>query len=299
MRRRPFLASLASTAPVIAGCATAPPPDPGPTPEPTPPPDVSVVTETRPLPTPGAVPSRSAAQRFVATHERRYVHNELVDGFGSTRPAVDIAVEEPRVGVVHADDRGYYLLSTCTGTARYFDPDGSPSAGSRNAARVAHYVGPGVHRRIPFNAYQCRQPVVAATPEGSDGPAAARFQVYDFETPPDYDHPEAGGRTLDVTVADADGETVLDRRYQTSLPLTVQPGVTSTPGRYRLIASLRDGGSVGRDWRLDGTDDPSWWALVVVITDAGELVVLTWYPNEAVGLPRRTLCRPVESTEPR
>ncbi|MFB6354815.1 MAG: hypothetical protein ABEJ92_12110 [Halobacteriales archaeon] len=294
MRRRPFLAGLAGTASVLAGCATTPP-DPDPTPEPTPPPDVTVVTETRPLPTPGDPPSRAAARRFVAKHERRYVYNELVDGFASTQPAVDITVEEPRVSVVHAADRGYYLLSTCTGTARYFDPDGSRSSGSRNAASVAHFVGPGVHRRIPFNAYRCRQPVVPATPDERDNPPAARFQVYDFETPPDDDHPEAGGRTLDVTVADPDDGTVLDRRYRTSLPLTVQPGVTDTPGRYRLAASLRNGGAVGSDWRLDGPSDPAWWALAIVITYAGELVVLTWYPNGAVGLPRRTLCRRVES----
>jgi len=298
MKRRRLLAALAGGAGALAGCVT----DPGsratrtPTPEPTPPPSVTTVTERKPLPTPTPddASNPAAAQSFVATHERRLVHNDLVDGFASS-PAIEVSVERPTVGVVDRTDRGYYLLSTCRGSARYWDPDGSPSGASRNAAGVAHFVGPDRHRRIPFNAYRCLEPVVASSDgdgerDGSE-PPAARFQLYDFHTPPDYDHPERGGRAVDVTVTDANGATVLDETYRTSLPLTIQPRVTETPGRYALTASLADGARVEHAWSPSGPADPSWWALAVVVTAGGDLRTGVWYPNETVGLPDGTLCR--------
>ena len=89
---------------------------------------------------------------------------------------------------------------------------------------------------------------------------------------------------------DGDGATVLDQEYRTSLPLTVQPRVTTTPGTYTLSASLADGGSVEREWSLSESVAPSWWALAVLVTNGGSVTVRTLYPNDAVGLPSSTLC---------
>lgn len=303
MRRRDVLGALACGTAALAGCSTGAEPSTvaRPDEDSTPPPDVTTFARTTPLPTPPRAPTREAARSFVAAHERRSVYNELVDGFGGSGPAVEIDVEPPRVAVVHAADEGYYLLSTCRGSAKYYDADGSPSGAGRNAASVAHFVGDDVHRRIPFNAYRCSDPVV--TPSGDeehDGDApAARFQIYDFETEPDYDHPERGGHAVDVAVTDADGSMVLAREYRTSLPLTVQPRVTETPGEYTLSASLADadadtgtdGQSVEYDWSLSAPSDPSWWSLAVLVTYGGDLAVLPFHPNEAVGLPSGTLCR--------
>jgi len=130
MRRRDVLATLASGAGVLAGCSTRSRPVSEATPEPEPrPPDVTTITETKPLPTPDGASSRQAARSFVAAYERRYVYNELVDGFGGSQPAIEITVEPSRVAPVHATDRGYYFLSSCRGSARHYDPDGSPNGG--------------------------------------------------------------------------------------------------------------------------------------------------------------------------
>jgi hypothetical protein len=124
-----------------------------------------------------------------------------------------------------------------------------------------------------------------------DRPPAERFQLYDFETPPDYDRPERGGQAVDVTVTDGEGATVLDSTYRTSLPLTVQPRVTATPGANTLSASLADGASARHDWSLSTPVAPSWWALSPLVTNGGEPVGRTLSPNEAVGLPSGTVCR--------
>ncbi|MFC6989056.1 hypothetical protein ACFQJD_10690 [Haloplanus sp. GCM10025708] len=127
---------------------------------------MGTLTEKKPLPTPDDVSNETAARSFVETHERRYVYNELVDGFGTTQPATKITVESTDAAVGYTTAGGYYLLSTCRGSARYYDPDGSPSRAGRNAASVAHFVGSDVHRRIPFNAYRCEEPVVTESDEG-------------------------------------------------------------------------------------------------------------------------------------
>lgn len=75
------------------------------------------------------------------------------------------------------------------------------------------------------------------------------------------------------------------------VPLTIQPNVTRKPGRYTLTVSLADGGNVRYNWSLSTPVTPEWWAVAAVITNAGELVVRTLYPNDDVGLPRETLCR--------
>lgn len=293
MRRREILSALVCGTGVLAGCSTESRfnRESTSTPASTPPPNVTTFTETKTLPTPDGVSSREAARSFVQTHEQRYVYNELVDGFGGSQPAINIDVEPTQVAVVHTTDSGYYLLSSCTGSAEYYDPDGSPSNSTRNASSVAHFVGPTHHRRIPFNAYRCQRPIVESSSEVASDEPAVRFQIYDFDTKPDYVHPEQGGHMVDVTLTDADGTSVLEREYQTSLPLTVQPRVTETPGQYTLSASLADGRNIQHTWSLSGPASPSWWALSILITNGGDLAVQMLYPNEAVGLPSGTLCR--------
>jgi|GEM_PF-6024436 len=292
MRRRDVLAAVTCGAGALAGCST----DPGsrldvtPTPESTVPPDTRTLTEEKPLPRPDDVPTEAAARSFVETYERRYVYNELVDGFGTSRPATDICLESTAVSVVYATADGYYLLSTCRGNAHYYDPDGSPSRARRNAASVAHFVGEGVHRRIPFNAYRCAAPVVTDPDDRGDDGAPARFQIYDFETPPNYERTDRGGHEVGIRITDADGEVVLERGYRTSLPLTVQPGVTRTAGEFSLSADVADGDRATHDWSPPGTADPAWWALGVLITHAGDVIVETLHPNDTVGLPDTSLC---------
>jgi hypothetical protein len=292
MRRRDVLAAVACGIGALSGCSTnsGPGREPSPTPEPTVPPDVTTVTGKKSLPTPDDVSEEAAARSFVETHERRYVYNDLVDGFGTTQPATEITVESTDAAVVYTTDEGYYLLSTCRGSAQYYDPDGSLRRAGRNAASVAHFVGSDIHRRIPFNAYRCAEPVVTVSGEGNEDSPSARFQIYDFETPPNYDQPDQGGHGVTVRVSDAAGEAVLDRDYRTSLPLTVQPRVTRTTGAYSLSASTTDGGQVQHDWSPSGATDPTWWALAVLITHSGDVAVRTLYPNETVGLPSASLC---------
>ncbi len=246
------------------------------------------LTEEKPLPTPDGVSNEAAARSFVEAHERRYVYNELVGGFGTAQPATEITVEPTDAAVVYATDAGYYLLSTCRGSAQYYDPDGASRRARRNAASVAHFVGSDVHRRIPFDAYRCAEPIVTGSGEGER--SSARFQIYDFETPPNYDQPDQSGHEVDVRISDAAGEVVLDRDYRTSLPLTVQPRVTRTTGAYSISVSTGGGGQVQHDWSLSEPTDPAWWALVVLITHSGGVTVQTLYPNEVVGLPSGSLC---------
>lgn len=291
MKRRAFLASTLAGTGALAGCGGRSETDRERTrtPRPTPPPDV--VTETaKAVPEPSGVDSTEAATAFVTEHESRYVHNELVDGFGGDRAATDITVELASAAVVHTTEQGYYLLSTCSGSAEYYSADGSSGAG-RNAASVAHFVGGDTHHRVPFNFYSCESPGVPTPTERESGPPLARLQLYDFQTPPDYENPDEGGHTVDLTVRDDDGEAVLDRSYQTSLPLSVQPRVTDEPGAYTISAALDDGTTAKYDWAPSGPEDPSWWAVAVIVTNAGGLTVQRLYPNETVGLPERTLCR--------
>lgn len=292
MRRREFLAAVTCGTGALSGCSTDPEPnrEPSPTPEPTVPPDVTTITEKQSPEIPDDISDAATARRFVEAHERRYVHNELVDGFGTNLPATEITVESTDAAVVYTTDEGYYLLSACRGSAQYYDPDGSPRRAGRNAASVAHFVGSDIHRRIPFNAYRCAEPIVTDPDEGERNGSSARFQIYDFETPPNYDQPEQGGHEVTVRVSDTVGETVLDRDYQTSLPLTVQPRVTRTAGGYSLSVSTTDSGHAQHDWSLSGATDPTWWALAVLITHSGDVTVQTLYPNEAVGLPAASLC---------
>lgn len=296
MRRRRLLDAFAAGATVLAGCSGRPrvTESATPTADPTPPPDVTTITETKPLPEPDGVASRDAARLFVERHERRFVYNELVGGFGTRQPAVDVSVDPPAVDVVHDTDGGYLLLSTCTGRAEYYDPDGSPSTAGRNAASVAHFVGGDTHRRIPFNAYRCHD-AVASTPTDREEAPTARFQLYDFATPLDRERSEREGYTVDVRVTDGT-DAVLDRRYRTELPLSVQPRVTTEAGSYTLSASLaaegtNDGATIERDWSLSTPVDPTWWALALVITPERRLIAREFYPNETTGLPGSTLCR--------
>jgi hypothetical protein len=296
MRRRDVITALAGSACMLGGCVTDSDPVGESTSIPTVPSNVTTLTGTKPLPTPATPSSPEAARSFVETHEHRYVYNELVDGIATVYPATEISVEPAQTAVVHTTDRGYYLLSSCSGSARYYDPEGSPSSATRYASSIAHFVGAGTHRRIPFGAYRCRDPVVTVSSGERPARPVARFQLYDFETPPDYDLTEQDGRSVQVTVTSGDDETVLSREYQTVVPLTIQPNVTRRSGRYTLTVSLADGGSVRDNWSLSTSVTPEWWAVAVVITNAGEVVVRTLYPNDDVGLPRETLCRRADHT---
>ncbi|ELZ98057.1 hypothetical protein C440_02378 [Haloferax mucosum ATCC BAA-1512] len=297
MKRRDILAGVAGGVSMLTGCLgkreSAEEPTRTRTTEPTPPANVTVFTETEPLPTPSAasVSDREAARSFVERYEQQYVYNELVHGFGSNGAATAIDVESAQAVVVHTTDRGYYLLSSCTGSAEYYDRNGSNSGASRNASAIAHFVGSDTHRRIPFNYYQCSRPGVEQSEKEAGNTPTARFQIYDFDTEPDYDHPEEGGHTVDVTVTDDGGATVLDREYQTSLPLTAQTRVTETPGEYTLSVSLDSEKRLEYEWSLSDPNKPSWWALSILVTNGGELTAKTLYPNETVGLPDSGVCR--------
>lgn len=293
MKRRSFLTGMVGGAGLLAGCAGRSETDAEytPTPEPTPPPDVSTETPVS-VPEPSGVDSVDAARQFVSTYESRYIHNELVDGFGSSQPATEITVEPARVETVYSTENGYYLLSTCRGSAEYYQADGSSGA-SRNAVSVAHFVGGDSHRRTPFNYYSCEEPSVPTATEGetqAESEPLARLQLYDFETPPDYENPDEGGQTVEVTVRDSTGSVVLEKGYQTSLPLTVQPRVVEEPGAYTITARLEDGTTAEYDWSATSPTAPSWWAIAVVVTNTGDLTIQRFYPNETVGLPRRSLC---------
>lgn len=287
--RRALLSGVSSLAlPVVAGCTTDGGVAHDPTDEPTPPPNVTTFTETKPMPTPTDIRGSAAAVSFVERHEQRYVFNQLVEGFGGTQPATELSVEPAHVAVAFRTERGYYLLSSCSGSAAYYDPGGS-SGMNLYETGVAHFVGEGIHRRIPFNAYRCHEPVVSA-PESREDASLPRFQLYDFETPSDADLRTEDGHQVEVVVRNGAGEVVLNRQYWTSIPLTVQPNVTRTPGEYTLSATLDGTQQVTHEWSLSGAEQPSWWALALVVTNGGDLVVRTLYPNETVGVQSETLC---------
>lgn len=244
----------------------------------------STTTETKPLPAPPADPTTASARSFVATYEERGVHNDLVE-HGYAR---SVEVESATVEAFRETDGGYFLLSSCRGT-------GEASAGSgsmgRNASGVVHFVGSGIHKRVPYNAYSCAEFGDATTTEDRDGFHPVKFQIYDFQSEIGYDRPESGGRRVDVRVERDSGETVLDRTYNTSLPLTVQPGVAARTGQYVLTATLDDGTRVERDWNLATSSTPSWWALAVFVAPDGDLFAEVVDPPGDLGLPEESLCR--------
>ena len=119
MRRREFLAAVTCGTGALSGCSTDSEPNRelSPTPEPTVPPDVTTITEKQSPEIPDDISDAATARRFVEAHERRYVYNELIDGFGTTQPATEITVESTDAAVVYTTDEGYYLLSACRGSA--------------------------------------------------------------------------------------------------------------------------------------------------------------------------------------
>ena len=96
---------------------------------------------------------------------------------------------------------------------------------------------------------------------------------------------------MDVRVERESGETVLDRTYETSLPLTVQPGVVVRPDRYVFTATLDDGTRIERDWNLSTPSTPPWWALAVFVAPDGDLFAQVVDPPGDLGLPEGSLCR--------
>lgn len=244
----------------------------------------ATTVERAPLPAPPEAPTVASARSFVTTYEERSVRNDLVES-GYARA---VEVESATVEVFRETDDGYFLVSSCRGTAE--SSSGSGSMG-RNASGVVHFVSSGTHERVPYIWYSCAEFGDATTAEKRDDADPAKFQIYDFESEIDYDHPESGGRRVDVRVDRDSGTSVLDRTYETSLPLTVQPGVVAQPGRYVLTATLDDGTSFERNWNLTTPSTPPWWALAVFVAPDGDLFAEVVDPPGDLGLPESSLCR--------
>lgn len=283
MNRRRVLAAIGTAA--IAGCSTDSDREYTPvsrsTTDATP---TATTVAAEPLPSPPEEPTAASARSFVATYEERHVRNALVEqGY-----ARSLEVESAAVEAFRETDDGYFLLSSCSGSAE--SSSGSGSMG-KNAFGVVHFVASGTHKRVPYNWYSCAEFGDATTTDERDDTDPAKLQIYDFQSEIDYDQPESGGRRVDVRVERDSGETVLDRTYETSLPLTVQPGVVARPGRYVLTATLDDGTSVERDWDLTTPSTPPWWALAVFVAPDGDLFAEVVDPSGDLELPNGSLCR--------
>lgn len=283
MNRRGLLAAIGAA--VTAGCSTDSdreytPVTRGTTDAATP---TATTAETEQLPSPPGDPTASSARSFVATYEERGVHNDLVEqGY-----ARSVEVETATVEVFRETEAGYFLLSSCSGSAESGSDSGSMG---RNAHSIVHFVASETHKRVPYNWYQCAEFRDATTDE-SDDSDPAKFQIYDFQSEIDYDQPESGGRWVDVRVERESGETVFDRTYETSLPLTVQPGVVARPDRYVFTATLDDGTRVERNWNLSTPSTPPWWALAVFVAPDGDLFTQVVDLPGDLGLPEGSLCR--------
>lgn len=281
MNRRAYLAAIGAT--VVAGCNGESDRGYEPVSETTAETATATTATTKSMPSPPEEPTANEARTFVATHEERYVLAELVgDGY-----AVSVDVEPATVRVFRETGEGYYLLSSCRGSAESSSGSGSMV---RNASSIVHFVGPGVHKRIPHNRYACPKSGSATTAEGDADAPPARLQIYDLRSEIDYDRPESGGLGVDVRVERESGETVLDRSYRTSLPLTVQSRVVARPGQYALTATLESGEYAEYDWDLTTPSTPPWWGLAVFVTPDGDLFAEVLDPPGALGLPERSLC---------
>lgn len=284
MNRRGLLAALGAV--VTAGCSTDADREYTPvtrstTDAATP---TATTAETEQLPSPPEDPTAASARSFVATYEERFVRNALVEqGY-----ARSIEIESATVEVFRQVADGYCLLSSCSGSAE--SSSGSGSMG-KNAHSIVHFVASGTHKRVPYNWYQCAEFGDVTTDDERSDADPAKFQIYDLQSEIDYDQPESGGRRVDVRVERESGETVLDRTYETSLPLTVQPGVVARPGRYVLTATLDDGTSIEHDWDLSTPSTPPWWALAVFVAPDGDLFAQVVDPPGDLGLPDGSLCR--------
>lgn len=281
MNRRAYLAAIGAA--VVAGCNGDPDREYAAVSETTAETATATTATTKPMPSPPEEPTANEARAFVATHEERYVLAELVDdGY-----AVSVDVEPATARVFHETDEGYYLLSSCRGSAESSSGSGSMT---RNASSIVHFVGPGIHKRVPHNWYACSKSGSATTAEDDADDLSARFQIYDLRSEIDYDNPDSGGLRVDVRVEREPGETILDRSYRTSLPLTVQPRVVGRPGRYALTATLEGGERAEHDWDLTTPSTPSWWGLAVFVTPDGDLFADVLDSPGALGLPERSLC---------
>lgn len=294
MRRRRYLGVLGSVA--LAGCAgRADPPSTNRATDPlTPPGNLTVYTEARPMPEPPDSPTVETAQEYVATHEEHLVYNQLI-GKADARVRVSghdypisVEVEPATTQVVLDREEGVYLLSSCSGEAEYYcedpEPNSSCSRGAgRNAHHVTHFVGGGEHHRVPYNWYACKS---SDEPYASDDPAenvqldererAARLNLYDFAGL----HP-----TVDVTITHAaSADVVLERSYDLSLSLALQPDVTRRKGVYETEATV-DGTTAEGEWTVTDEDAPSWTGLSVYVTPGGEPVILTVGRDGPMQLP--------------
>lgn len=304
MHRRTFLATLGSAA--LAGCggrgglpSTERDTDPL-----TPPPNVTVYTDARPSPEVPSSPDAESAREFVAAHEEALVYNELVGAVdrpvevSGTDYPTSVEVEPATTQVVHEDDAGVYVLSSCSGEAEYYCEDRDPNGGcgrgaGRNAHAVTHFVGDGEHVRVPYNWYACEASDEPYAGDGSsenvaldDRQRAARLNLYDLS---------GWEPTVDVTVTHREsGDVALERTYEPSLALTVQPDVTRRKGTYDVAVDVA-GAVASGEWTVESPDDPTWTGLCAYVTPVGEPAVLTVGTDGPIELDD-TACR-VRPTE--
>ena len=286
MRRRRFIALLGAAA--TAGCADRSESDVPPRRSEekmlTPPANVTVYTEARPMPTAPNTPSREGAREFVATHEENLVYNQLI---GKADRAVEVSgrdyptsveVDPAQTQVVLEREAGVYVLSSCSGRAEYYCEYADPNRGcgrssGRNAHAVTHFVGDGEHVRIPYNWYACKR---SEGPYESDDPVenvdldererGARLNIYDF----------SGWKpTVEVTITHQNsGDVALEKSYDMSLALAVQPDVARRKGTYTVEVDVA-GATASGEWEITSKNDPSWRGLCIYVSPSGEPAVLT------------------------
>lgn len=250
----------------------------------------ATTVDCREPPSPPADPTRDSAREFVASHEAARIHNWLVaqhggsgdcrpDGAGvevrssSARRVVEMSVEDAETAVTADTDAGFYVVSSCSGSARYWCPDERRACAraERNAHFVTHYVGDGEHVRVPDNWIACdvrdepyRSPDAAenvAVPEDDPG---MTFRIYDF----------LGGRAVDATLTHlGTGDEVLAETYEPPRGPSVQTNVTVRRGDYRLVASASDD-RVAHEFSITSRDDPAWNGICVYLGPDADIHVV-------------------------
>lgn len=307
MRRRRFL--LAAGTALLGGCASDSPDRnpaglPSTTATATPP---ETITDCREPPTLPAEPTRERAREFVAAHEEALVYNWLVsqnggpddcrpDEPGSSASAAsatgvtEVTVEPATTAVTADADPGFYVVSSCSGSASYWCPDEgrSCSGASRNAHFVTHYVGDGRHVRVPDNWTSCnvrddpyRSPDAAENVSVPEDEPGATFRVYDF----------GGGDTVDATLTHlGSDETVLAETYEPPHGPAVQSNVTVRRGNYRLVASADDA-RTSREFSITGRDDPAWNGICVYLGPDGDLRIVEVATSGDLAVPESNCFR--------
>lgn len=295
MHRRRVL--LTAGAALLGGCASNPSVDRDPVGSPS---DTSTspsttapatITDCRQLPDPPADPTQERAREFVAAYEEARVYNWLVTQNGGpddcrpdepgsntssrgTEGAVEIDVEAAETAVTADADGGFYVVSSCSGRARYWCPDEGRTCSSagRNAHFVTHFVGDGSHVGVPSNWIACRvrdepyrSPDAAENVTRSEDEPGMTFRVYDFRE---------GDHDVDVTLTHLGAkEEVLAETYEPPHGPAVQSNVTVRRGDYRLVASAADD-RTSHEFSLAGRADPSWDGVCIYLDPDGDLRVV-------------------------